>query len=307
MAKKKIVPRRVKKRVADMTPEEYEANKLYRKLEARRYHARLSPERKKELSIRAVEYEKRKRLERTPEEQEAYSKARWKQVKKRIAKKSEEEQEQWRQQRREINKRWHRKNYEQYRHERRRQLENLPEKEKLRRQEQNRRRTAYHRNNRTAAEKKQTIEYQKRWMQRRRAEDLQFRILSNIRVRLGNAVRRRKSEKANKKTRDLFGCEWETFVSHIEQQFTKKMNWENWGRNGWHIDHIVPLSAFDLAKVKELEVASYYLNHRPIWGNENMKKAARMPAKKDVPLKLRKMLYELDKDFFSRKTYVRKG
>lgn len=70
---------------------------------------------------------------------------------------------------------------------------------------------------------------------------------------------------------------------HIESQFTKGMTWENWGRGTsckreWHLDHIVPISKFDIRKKSELARANHWTNLRPMWADENQKKGAKIPV-----------------------------
>lgn len=73
------------------------------------------------------------------------------------------------------------------------------------------------------------------------------------------------------------GCSAGFFRNHIESLFLPGMTWENWGE--WHIDHIVPLSWWDLKNHPEhLCVASHYSNLQPMWGKENIRKGARSAA-----------------------------
>lgn len=79
------------------------------------------------------------------------------------------------------------------------------------------------------------------WSKERRKNNLEFRLKSCLRTRLYNALRG--NFRAGSAVRDL-GCSIEFLKQHLETQFQPDMTWENYGE--WHIDHIKPLSSFDL-------------------------------------------------------------
>ena len=70
----------------------------------------------------------------------------------------------------------------------------------------------------------------------------------------------------------IVGCNVDGLIKHIESKFEEGMTWENWSFDGWHIDHVIPISLFDLTKPKEQKKAIHYTNLQPMWGNENLKK-----------------------------------
>ncbi len=54
------------------------------------------------------------------------------------------------------------------------------------------------------------------------------------------------------------------------------MTWENHGRHGWHIDHIIPCAAFDLTDPEQQKKCFHYTNYQPLYTLENLKKGDRI-------------------------------
>ena len=52
------------------------------------------------------------------------------------------------------------------------------------------------------------------------------------------------------------------------------MDWDNASK--WHIDHIIPISAFDLADPLEQRMAFHYTNVQPMWAAANLRKSAKV-------------------------------
>jgi 5-methylcytosine-specific restriction endonuclease McrA len=73
----------------------------------------------------------------------------------------------------------------------------------------------------------------------------------------------------------VWGCSYDEFKIHIESQFTDDMSWDNYGLKGWHIDHIKPLSGFNLDSQCELKKAWHYTNLQPLWAEDNLKKGSK--------------------------------
>jgi hypothetical protein len=107
--------------------------------------------------------------------------------------------------------------------------------------------------------------------------DTDYKIANTLRKRLSIALKRfTKSNKKVSAVKDL-GCTIEEFVIYIESKFyTRKdgtnMDWNNWTVDGWHIDHIKPLSKFDLSDPNEIKKACHYTNLQPLWQEDNLSK-----------------------------------
>lgn len=83
------------------------------------------------------------------------------------------------------------------------------------------------------------------------------------------------------------GMHWEALVGYtlsdlmksLERQFLPGMTLENYGK--WHIDHIVPVSAFNFTSPDHIDFQKCWAldNLRPLWAAENMRKHNKI----DVP------------------------
>jgi len=70
------------------------------------------------------------------------------------------------------------------------------------------------------------------------------------------------------------GCSLSDLKIHIENKFTDGMTWANYGKTGWHIDHIIPLSS--ASNELELQSLCHYSNLSPLWSSDNLKKSNKL-------------------------------
>jgi len=54
------------------------------------------------------------------------------------------------------------------------------------------------------------------------------------------------------------------------------MTLDNYGKHTWHIDHIIPISSFDLNDPNQVAIAFHYTNLQPMWAKENISKGAKI-------------------------------
>lgn len=59
---------------------------------------------------------------------------------------------------------------------------------------------------------------------------------------------------------------------HLERQFTKGMSWDVFCEGDIHIDHVRPISSFDVSNLEELKAAWALSNLRPLWATDNLAK-----------------------------------
>lgn len=107
------------------------------------------------------------------------------------------------------------------------------------------------------------------YRRKRLKEDPIFKLQKNLRHRLGKLLKQQSSRTAI----DFLGCPLEDFKTYLESKFEPGMTWENYGPKGWHIDHVLPLSAFDLTNPEELKSACRFTNLQPLWWQNNLSKS----------------------------------
>jgi hypothetical protein len=94
------------------------------------------------------------------------------------------------------------------------------------------------------------------------------KLLKSIKSRVGTAI---KLNSKSDKTINLLGCSINEYKKYLESKFDKNMNWGNYGTY-WHIDHIIPVSRFDLSDAHQQEQAFNYNNTRPLEAKANISK-----------------------------------
>ena len=74
--------------------------------------------------------------------------------------------------------------------------------------------------------------------------------------------------------KELVGYSVDELKRHLEKLFQPDMTWENLGK--WHIDHKIPISAFNFTKPEHLDFKRCWAlkNLQPMWAEENLSKGA---------------------------------
>lgn len=95
-------------------------------------------------------------------------------------------------------------------------------------------------------------------------------LMHNLRCRISDLLRR--GYKKYSKSYKLLGCTIEELKIYLEKQFQPGMTWENYGKNGWEIDHILPCDSFDFNKIEDQQKCFNWKNLQPLWMKDNRKK-----------------------------------
>jgi hypothetical protein len=181
-----------------------------------------------------------------------------------------------------YSKKWRDKNPEYMKEYRKENLERLISYEKEYYEENkiwiSEKNKTYRKNNEDEIKKRKKIYYEKnkdiinKKQAKKIQQDIQLRIKHSLRNRTRLAIKN--GQKAGSAVRDL-GCSVEELKGHLEKKFRSGMTWDNYGE--WHIDHIKPLSSFNLTDREQFLRACHYTNLQPLWAEENLSKGAKIP------------------------------
>jgi len=119
--------------------------------------------------------------------------------------------------------------------------------------------------------RKRLAAYGKKWMAKRRKNSPKYRLNGSVSIGIYTSLKKNKH-----------GYCWETLVGyslnvltkHLEKQFTEGMSWDNYGREGWTLDHKIPVSVFNFTKPDHIDFKRCWAleNLQPMWHKDNIKK-----------------------------------
>ncbi len=99
-----------------------------------------------------------------------------------------------------------------------------------------------------------------------RNESIIHRIIENLRSRSFNYLKL-----FNLKHMEILGCSAFELEEFLINKFTEGMTMENYSE--WEVDHIKPVSKFNLTDEKEIRECFHYTNLQPLWMIDNRKKS----------------------------------
>ncbi len=92
-------------------------------------------------------------------------------------------------------------------------------------------------------------------------------LLRNVVRNIINGV----TKKPSKKSLNMIGCSQEQFKQWVEFNFVDDMTWDNYGTH-WNLDHVTPVSSFDLTKEEDVLVCFQWSNTVPEIAKKNYEK-----------------------------------
>ena len=109
--------------------------------------------------------------------------------------------------------------------------------------------------------------YQKQWKTNKYRTDPIYQTMSRVRSRIYKGL---KGHSKSAKTQELIGCTFEQLKVYLESNFPENMSWQNYSE--WHIDHIRPISSFNLLDPEQQRQCFHYTNLQPLWMEDNLAK-----------------------------------
>lgn len=122
------------------------------------------------------------------------------------------------------------------------------------------------------------LSYNKKYKRNKYQTDFNYRLRECLRNRI--IIGLKNNSKAYS-TIKLLGCSIEDFKQYLESQFKPGMSWLNYGygNDKWNIDHVIPISSFDLTDTKQQQKCFHYTNLQPLWQTLNFTKSNKILTK----------------------------
>lgn len=108
---------------------------------------------------------------------------------------------------------------------------------------------------------------------KRRAETIIGRLTERMRLAIRKSCI---SGKDGRSWESLVGYKASDLKTHLEKNFLPGMTWGN--RSEWHIDHIIPVTAFNFISVHDIDFKRCWSlnNLQPLWMKDNIRKHNRL-------------------------------
>lgn len=117
-----------------------------------------------------------------------------------------------------------------------------------------------------------------KWRNKKRKEDPYFRKTDNLRRRLIRAMRDY-TQTGKIMTSREYGIDYNKIIGHLMKNRPEGISDKDlFDFRKWHIDHVMPLSKFDLNNPEEVKKAFTPENHQWLTAKENIRKGNKIPV-----------------------------
>lgn len=109
----------------------------------------------------------------------------------------------------------------------------------------------------------------RKYLQKHKMPNYQHKINRSMKCAMRRCIH---EKKAWRKWTNLVGYTSEELLNHLQSLFTDGMSFDNYGK--WHIDHIIPVSAFNFKFFTDTDFKKCWSlnNLQPLWAKDNMSK-----------------------------------
>jgi len=106
----------------------------------------------------------------------------------------------------------------------------------------------------------------------RKANDPLYKLIANFRTAIYTVLKENNMNKYGHYF-DILQYSPDELATHLENQFSEGMTWENYGE--WHVDHRTPITAFNFQEIGDNEFMRCWSleNLQPMWAEENIRKS----------------------------------
>lgn len=118
------------------------------------------------------------------------------------------------------------------------------------------------------------------YVRQRRATDIQYKLQTRLRQRLRGALIQTSAVKSARSL-ELCGCTLAELVEHLQVTMPLRGEEPLTFEDDVHIDHIIPLSYFDLTDPVNQRIACHHSNLQVLTAEDNLKKADKLPWPKE--------------------------
>ena len=103
-------------------------------------------------------------------------------------------------------------------------------------------------------------EYDKEYVKQKRINNIEYKIKDSI----GSIINYHLKERKCDSTIKYLGCSINDYIVYLENKFLHEMSWDNYG-DVWEIDHILPISSYDLNVEENIYKIFNFKNTQPLF------------------------------------------